>query len=93
MLYIDQVEKGKDVHGCEIITHVYWTNVLTQKASKKCTKREMINFINNNPNSTVKTKYRRYGVWVSGAEVHVVDNEYLRTDGNNIKADNLGELD
>ena len=47
MLYIDHVEKGKDVHGCEIITHVYWTNVLTQKASKKCTKREMINFINN----------------------------------------------
>ena len=47
MLYIDQVEKGKDVHGCEVITHVYWTNVLTEKASKKCTKREMINFINN----------------------------------------------
>ena len=55
MLYIDQVEKGKDVHGCEVITHVYWTNVINQKASKKCTKREMINFINNNPNSIVKT--------------------------------------
>lgn len=93
MLYIDEVEKGKDSHGCEVITHVYYTNVLSQKAYRKCTKREMINFINQNPNTTVKTKYKRYGVWVSGAEVHVVDNEYLRTDGNNIKADNLGELD
>ncbi len=93
MLYIDQVEKGKDVHGCEVITHVCYTNVLSQKAYKKCTKREMINFINQNPNTIVKTKYIKSGVWFSGAEVLVVNNEYLRTDGNNKKADNLGELD
>ena len=93
MLYIDQVLKAKDSYGREVITHVYYTDTLNQKAYTACPKREMINFINQNPNSTVKTKYRIYGVWVSGAEVHVVDNEYLRTDGNNIKADNLGELD
>jgi len=28
----------------------------------------------------------------SGEKVHVVDNRYLRTDANDIKEDNLGEL-
>ena len=93
MLYIDEVLKGRDEHGCEVITHVYYTYYLTQKATDLCSKRGMINHINTHPNITVKTKYKRNGVWHEGAVVRVVDNEYLRTDGNNIKSDNLGELD
>lgn len=27
-----------------------------------------------------------------GDHIHIVDNEYLRTDGNHIKCDNLGNL-
>ena len=48
-------------------------------------------FIKQNP-GLARTKYRRYGIWVDGEEVHVVDNKYLRTDNNNIKADNLENL-
>ena len=33
-----------------------------------------------------------YGHWTAGEDVRVVDNRYLRTDANNIKADNLGSL-
>ena len=36
--------------------------------------------------------YFRNGSWHVVEDVHVVDNEYLRTDPNNIKRDNLGEL-
>ena len=53
---------------------------------------QMIDYINAHPYSTVKTKYFRNGSWHVGEDVHVVDNEYLRTDPNNIKRDNLGEL-
>ena len=93
MLYIDEVIKDECRHGCEVITHVYYTEHLTQKAFKKCTKRDMINYMNNYPSSTVRTKYKKYGYWFEGDDVHVVDNEFLRTDGNNIREDNLGELD
>ena len=51
----------------------------------------MISFINQNPGQ-VKTKFLRNGFWYIGEEVHVVENSYLRTDANNIKADNLGNL-
>ena len=93
MLYIDQVLKGIDEHGCEVITHVYFTRDFAQKAQEYCTKGAMIHYMNLHPYVTVKTKYRKNGYWQEGAVVHVVDNEYLRTDGNNTKADNLGELE
>lgn len=51
----------------------------------------MIEFINKNPNCT-KPQYYRYGSWTIGEDVRVVENEYLRTDANRIKADNLGNL-
>ena len=64
---------------------------LSQQATQECIKSEMINFVNQHPNST-KTKYYRYGRWVEGEDVRVVDNRYLRTDANNYLADNLGSL-
>ena len=93
MLYIDQVTKTIDNHGCVVINRVYYTDNLNVKATLSCTKREVINHMNRHPNLTVKTKYNKYGYWFEGSVVRVVDNEYLRTDGNNKKEDNLAELD
>ena len=91
MVYIDAVHYEQDIHGCEYIAKLKWTNDLYSNATNECSKRDMINFINENPNVT-KTKYFRYGSWAVGEDVRVVDNSYLRTDANNIKADNLGFL-
>ena len=54
-------------------------------------KKFMINYIKDYPNS-VKTLYKRGTSWIEGEYVHVVDDEYLRTDANNKREDNLGEL-
>ena len=91
MVYIDAVHYEQDSSGYEYIARMKWTNDLSLPATKECTKIQMIDFVNKNPNCT-KTKYCRYGRWVEGEDVHVVDNRYLRTDANNIKADNLGSL-
>ena len=91
MVYIDAVHYEQDSYGYEYIAKMKWTNDLYSQATDEGTKSQMISFINNNPNVT-KTKYYRYGSWVVGEDVRVVDNRYLRTDANNIKADNLGEL-
>lgn len=91
MVYIDGVRFGTDYSGRRVIAELRWTNTFNATGTNTCTKREMINFINANPNSA-KTKYYRYGSWHVGEDVRVVDNAYLRTDANNIKADNLGEL-
>ena len=91
MVYIDAVHYEQDRYGNEYIARMKWTNDLYSSAVNECSKREMINFINDNPNLT-KTKYFRYGGWVAGEDVRVVDNSYLRTDANNIKSDNLGSL-
>ena len=91
MVYIDAVHYEPDSYGYEYIAKLKWTNDLYTQAGKECTKAQMIKFVNENPNHT-KTKYYRYGRWVEGEDVRVVDNRYLRTDANNIKADNLGSL-
>lgn len=92
MVYIDKVHYTTDRNGNELyISSMKWTNDLNANAVRECSKHEMIDFINKNPDCT-KTKYFRYGRWYVGEDVHVVDNSYLRTDGNNIKADNLGSL-
>lgn len=92
MVYIDKVHYAKDAYGNELyISEVKWTNSLTEDAYKSCDKSGMIHFINQHPD-VVKTKYIRYGQWHIGEDVHVVDNSYLRTDNNNIRSDNLGNL-
>lgn len=92
MVYIDAVHYEKNIYGFELISHLKWTNTLSQPATNICTKSELINFINNNPNSTKTKYYNSWKGWVVGEDVRVVDNSYLRTDSNNIKADNLGSL-
>ena len=91
MVYIDAVHYETDQYGNEYIAKVKWTDCLYVQATLECTKAQIIDFINKNPNRT-KTKYNRYGRWVEGEDVHVVDNRYIRTDANNIKDDNLGSL-
>ena len=92
MVYIDKVHYEKDSNGNELyISKMKWTNVLSQSATKECTKAELISYINQY-SGQVRTKYYKYGIWWNGEEIHVVDNKYLRTDSNNIRADNLGNL-
>ena len=90
MFYLDAVHYEKDRWGNDFISEVKGTNFLNATATDRYSKQAIINYINNgNP---VKTKYYRYNGWNVGEDVRVVDNAYLRTDANNIKADNLGSL-
>ena len=92
MVYVDKVHYTKDSYGNELyISEMKWTNSLSENAYNECSKADMIKFINDNP-GCAHTKYYRYGRWYDGEEIHVVDNSYLRTDKNNIKADNLENL-
>lgn len=91
MFYIDKVHYETDCHGNKLfISKVKGTTSLNEDAIKEYTKQAVIDFINNG--NAVKTKYRRNYAWKIGEDVHVVDNRYLRTDSNNIKADNLENL-
>ena len=92
MVYIDAVRYAIDYYGNKLyISHVKWTNDLCIRAVKTCDKQAMIDFIEKQ-HGQVKTKYYRNGRWIVGEDVHVVEHAYLRTDANNIKADNLENL-
>ena len=95
MVYIDAVQYTTDIHGCEVITHLKWTIHLNEKATNKCTKQQMLEYIKENPNGA-KTKYLKKTVlgnrWIEGTSIHVVDNIYLCTIPNKIKKDNLENL-
>lgn len=45
-------------------------------------------------NKTVKTAYysSQQGEWVEGDNIHTVEGEYIRTDGNEVESDNLENL-
>ena len=91
MFYIDKVHYAKDVYGNKMyISKVKGTTVLTEDSTKEYTKQAVIDFINDG--NAVKTKCRKNYSWVVGEDVHVVDNRYIRTDSNYIKADNLENL-
>lgn len=97
MVYVDAVHYETDSKGYKVISKLKWTNNLNEQAINICTKQQMIDFINKNPNCT-KTKYLDSKIvwnikgWIVGEDVRVVDNSYLRTDSNSTKADNLGAL-
>lgn len=88
MIYIYAVHKNAET---DVIERVRYTDYLGYMKDDEATKRDMISYINAHP-YTVQTMYRRDSSWVSGEYVHVVDNEYLRTDANHKREDNLGEL-
>lgn len=89
MLYIFAIHKNSETG---VIEKLWYSNGLSTEHSDSCTKSAMINYVNLHPD-TVKTMYKCGPWWRSGEYVHVVDNEYLRTDANNEKKDNLGELE
>ncbi len=92
MVYIDAVRYATNCYGNKLyISHVKWTNDFSTQAFKTCDKQSMIDFIEKQ-HGQVQTKYYRNGRWVVGEDVRVVDGQYLRTDANNIKADNLENL-
>lgn len=43
-------------------------------------------------NKDVKTAYREGGLWKIGDEVHTVNGDYIRTDGNQLEEDNLDNI-
>lgn len=88
MIYIYAVHKNAET---DVIERVKYTDYFGYTKDYEATKRDMISYIKAHP-YTVKTMYRRGLSWVSGEYVHVVDNEYLRTDANHKREDNLGEL-
>lgn len=97
MVYVDAVHYETDSKGYRFIEKLKWTNNLNEQATNICTKQQMIDFINKNPNCT-KTKYLDNKIiwdikgWIAGEDIRVVDSSYLRTDSNSTKADNLGSL-
>ena len=91
LLYIDKVHYEADYFGNEYIEELMATFSLNSNGNIRYKKSELISLINTH-NYTVRTKYLKYGYWFDGEDVRVIDNRYLRTDSNYIKADNLGEL-
>lgn len=97
MVYIDAVHYEIDNRGNRFIAKLKWTNNLNEQATNICTKQQLINFIYNNSNCTKTKFWGKKSVWVNyhwivGEDIRVVDGSFLRTDSNNIKVDNLGEL-
>lgn len=88
MFYIYAVHKSKDDGA---IQQLRYSDRFGEMQIKSCSKASMISHINRYPD-TVMTMYVLCSRWVTGEYVHVVDNEYLRTDANDIKADNLANL-
>lgn len=88
MLFIYAVHKNTETG---VIEKVKYTRYFGYIENFKTTKKEMIRYINAHPD-TVKTMYKRGTSWIEGEYVHVVDDEYFRTDANNKREDNLGEL-
>ena len=88
MIYIYAVHKNAET---DVIERVKYTDYFGYMKDYEATKRDMISYINAHP-YTVKTMHRPDSIWIPGEYVHVVDNEYLRTDANNEKKDNLGKL-
>jgi len=74
----------KDDKG--VITHVKTQMEIDSKIVQggKRTKQEVIH--------NITQRGILYTVGTNNTPVHVVDDRYIRTDGNNTKADNLGEL-
>ena len=77
--------KRNDSNG--VITHLETRKDPTSANSEPKTKAELIKLIKPAGSDTAKTYNKG-----ASRDIHVVDGEYLRTDGNNTKKDNLDEL-
>lgn len=77
--------KRKDTNG--VITDLQTRKDSTSADAVPKTKVELIKVIKPAGSDTAKTYNKG-----ASRDIHVVDGEYLRTDGNNTKKDNLDEL-
>lgn len=86
MIYdIEQVHYDENYKGNEVISRLKYS-YRGYTTLYECPKRDMINKINQGATAYTVVNGKL------GDNVHVVDNLYLRTDGNNTKSDNLGNL-
>ena len=87
VFYITKVHYDENYKNNEVIANLMVSCEDDPTREKEYTKNEIIRVIND-------YKYEFYTYYKEGVgdHVHVVDNKYLRTDGNNIKCDNLGNL-
>ena len=86
MIYdIEQVHYDENYKGNEVISRLKYS-YRGYTTLNECSKRDMINNINKG-----STAYTVVNGKI-GDRIHVVDNSYLRTDGNNKLSDNLGNL-
>lgn len=71
-------------HGSQVDKYVAGTK----------SKATVIADIDEHPQQDVKTAYYspQQDDWVVGDSIHTVDGEYIRTDGNEIRSDNLDHL-
>ncbi|MGL4483830.1 MAG: DUF3892 domain-containing protein [Anaerovoracaceae bacterium] len=90
MRYIDKVHYVIDAHGCEVIETVKWSGELNTAGINECSKKAIIDYINEGNVAKTKTCYSE--IWLEGSDIKVVDNKYIKTVANNIKEDNLGNL-
>lgn len=90
MTYIYAVHYVTDQHGCEVVGEVKTSSSLYSDAEVKMSKQKVIQLIK--LGYQFKTKYKLNGLYREGEDVRVVNGEYLRTDANNKREDNLGNL-
>lgn len=77
------------------IAEVGYGSDVDKYVSDTKSKDAVISDIDDYPQQDVKTAYysNQQNQWVEGDEVHTVEGEYIRTDGNHTEADNLENLE
>lgn len=87
VFYIAKVNYDENYKNNEVIANLMVSCEDDPNSEEEYTKNEIIRVIND-----YGFEFYTYYEDGVGDHVHVVDNKYLRTDGNNIKCDNLGNL-
>jgi len=85
--YIKKVHKSDE----DTIEEVKFSRELSESPKGTRKKSRVVDDIDEKGKS-VYTAYRDQLRWKLGDEVHTVDGKWIRTDGNGIEADNLGDL-
>ncbi|TKX61205.1 DUF3892 domain-containing protein [Halorubrum sp. ASP1] len=85
--YIKKVEKNSDGDISKVAASGTLSGEITDLKLKTSVVRDL-----DSRDMTYVTAYKKNGKYVVGDEVHTVKGEYIRTDGNNIPQDDLGNL-
>lgn len=74
------------------ISQVGYSRTLSRSVGGKRKEKSNVIYDIDELDKNVMTAFKHMGSWEEGDKIHVVEGEYIRTDGNNIESDNLGEL-